>query len=86
MSVAFCHRSSGSFARHSFTTCSNAGGVSGCSSDIGFGSPLTYRSRPDGDDPNKSIFEVWLLLPYAGEFTFQARDTAMVLVTENFAG
>ncbi|MDB5393365.1 MAG: aromatic ring-hydroxylating dioxygenase subunit alpha [Rhodospirillales bacterium] len=31
----------------------------------GFGSPLAYRSRPDGDDPNKSIFEVWLLLPYA---------------------
>ena len=30
----------------------------------GFGSPLAYRSRPDGDDPNKSIFEVWLLLPY----------------------
>ncbi len=31
----------------------------------GFGSPLVYRSRPDGDDPNKSIFEVWLLLPVA---------------------
>jgi nitrite reductase/ring-hydroxylating ferredoxin subunit len=33
----------------------------------GFGSPLAYRSRPDGDDPDKSIFEVWLLLPYKGE-------------------
>jgi len=33
----------------------------------GYGSPLAYRSRPDGDDPNKSIFEVWLLLPHAGE-------------------
>ncbi len=31
----------------------------------GFGSPLAYRSRPDGDNPNKSIFEVWLLLPFA---------------------
>jgi phenylpropionate dioxygenase-like ring-hydroxylating dioxygenase large terminal subunit len=31
----------------------------------GFGSPLVYRSRPDGDDPNRSIFEVWLLLPVA---------------------
>lgn len=30
----------------------------------GYGSPLAYRSRPDGDDPNRSIFEVWLLLPY----------------------
>lgn len=32
----------------------------------GFGSPLAYRSRPDGDDPNQSIFEVWLLLPFKG--------------------
>ncbi len=31
----------------------------------GYGSPLAYRSRPCGDDPNASIFEVWLLLPYA---------------------
>jgi phenylpropionate dioxygenase-like ring-hydroxylating dioxygenase large terminal subunit len=31
----------------------------------GYGSPLAYRSRPDGDDPNRSIFEVWLLLPLA---------------------
>jgi nitrite reductase/ring-hydroxylating ferredoxin subunit len=31
----------------------------------GLGSPLVYRSRPDGDDPNRSIFEVWLLLPLA---------------------
>ncbi len=31
----------------------------------GYGSPLAYRSRPDGDDPNRSIFEVWLLMPLA---------------------
>jgi len=31
----------------------------------GYGSPLAYRSRPDGDDPNRSIFEVWLLMPVA---------------------
>lgn len=30
----------------------------------GFGSPLAYCMRPDGDDPHHSIFEVWLLLPY----------------------
>lgn len=30
----------------------------------GFGSPLAYRSRPDGNDPHRCIFEVWLLLPY----------------------
>ncbi len=29
----------------------------------GFGSPLFYRSRPDGDDPNFCRFEVNLLLP-----------------------
>lgn len=30
----------------------------------GFGSPLAYCMRPDGDDPHHSIFEVWMLLPY----------------------
>ena len=29
----------------------------------GFGSPLFYRARPDGDDPNLCLFEVMLLLP-----------------------
>ncbi|GAD50055.1 putative iron-sulfur protein [Caenibius tardaugens NBRC 16725] len=31
----------------------------------GFNSPLTYRARPCGDDPNRCLFEVWLLLPFA---------------------
>jgi phenylpropionate dioxygenase-like ring-hydroxylating dioxygenase large terminal subunit len=29
----------------------------------GLGSPLFYRARPDGDDPNSCLFEVMLLLP-----------------------
>jgi phenylpropionate dioxygenase-like ring-hydroxylating dioxygenase large terminal subunit len=29
----------------------------------GLGSPLFYRARPDGDDPNQCLFEVMLLLP-----------------------
>ncbi|HEX4504927.1 MAG TPA: aromatic ring-hydroxylating dioxygenase subunit alpha [Alphaproteobacteria bacterium] len=49
----------------------------------GFGSPLAYRSRPDGDDPNKSIFEVWLLLPYAGERPPPA-PTRVLKPDENF--
>ena len=27
--------------------------------------PLVYRFRPAGDDPNRSIFEVWMLFPKA---------------------
>jgi len=30
----------------------------------GFSSPLVYRVRPDGDDPQHAYFEVWLLLPF----------------------
>jgi hypothetical protein len=37
-SASVCHRSSGSFAKHLLTTRSSAGGVSGCSDDIGCGS------------------------------------------------
>src|SRR5437879_5171753 len=37
-SPAACHRSSGTFARHVFTTRSSCGGVIGCSEDIGGGS------------------------------------------------
>ena len=29
--------------------------------------PLVYRFRPDGDDPNHSIFEIWMLLPIADD-------------------
>ena len=29
----------------------------------GFGSPLFYRARPDGDDPHSCLFEVMLLMP-----------------------
>ena len=34
-------------------------------------SPLIYRFRPYGDDPNKSLFEIWFMLPKPdnGEFT-----------------
>jgi len=31
----------------------------------GFGSPLFYRARPDGNDPGSCLFEVMLLLPVA---------------------
>lgn len=31
----------------------------------GLGSPLFYRARPDGDDPESCLFEVMLLLPVA---------------------
>ena len=44
MSWALCQRSSGSLARHLSTTCSNAGGVSGCSSAIGRGVSLTIAA------------------------------------------
>lgn len=30
----------------------------------GLGSPLVYRVRPQGDDPGRCLFEVWLLLPF----------------------
>jgi len=43
MSTALCQRSSRSFARHLRITCSSAAGVSGCRSDIDFGSPLTIE-------------------------------------------
>jgi Ring hydroxylating alpha subunit (catalytic domain) len=49
----------------------------------GYGSPLAYRSRPDGDDPGKSIFEVWLLLPYGGEKPPSA-PTRILAPHENF--
>ena len=29
--------------------------------------PLCYRFRPDGDDPNRSIFEIWMLYPNADD-------------------
>ena len=29
--------------------------------------PLVYRFRPDGDSPNSSLFEVWLLHPIADD-------------------
>ena len=51
----------------------------------GFGSPLAYRSRPDGDDPNKSIFEVWLLLPYAEGAKPPSAATRVLGPSENFA-
>jgi hypothetical protein len=37
-SLAVCHRSSGSFAKHVFTTRSSWGGVIGCNEEIGGGS------------------------------------------------
>ncbi|HLG90102.1 MAG TPA: aromatic ring-hydroxylating dioxygenase subunit alpha [Alphaproteobacteria bacterium] len=51
----------------------------------GYGSPLAYRSRPDGDDPNRSIFEVWLLLPYAGDASRPSAPTRVLGDSENFA-
>lgn len=52
----------------------------------GYGSPLAYRSRPDGDDPNRSIFEVWLLLPLAEGAPRPAPAPIRVLgPDENFA-
>ena len=29
--------------------------------------PLCYRFRPDGDDPQRSIFEIWMLYPIADD-------------------
>ncbi len=51
----------------------------------GFGSPLAYRSRPDGDNPNKSIFEVWLLLPYGGDDRPPPAPTRVLGPDEHFA-
>jgi phenylpropionate dioxygenase-like ring-hydroxylating dioxygenase large terminal subunit len=52
----------------------------------GFGSPLVYRTRPDGDDPHHSIFEVWLLLPYAeGVMPPEAAPLRVLSESENFA-
>jgi hypothetical protein len=51
----------------------------------GYGSPLAYRSRPDGDDPNKSIFEVWLLLPFAEGKKPPSPATRVLGPTERFA-
>jgi hypothetical protein len=48
----------------------------------GFGSPLAYRARPDGDDPNSSIFEVWLLLPWA-EGTAKPRSAPTVYLEDH---
>jgi len=48
----------------------------------GLGSPLAYRSRPDGDDPNRSLFEVWLLLPVA-EGAAPPPPAPMRLLTED---
>jgi phenylpropionate dioxygenase-like ring-hydroxylating dioxygenase large terminal subunit len=31
--------------------------------------PLIYRFRPDGDDPNRSLFEIWMLYPKADDGT-----------------
>ncbi|MGI9621923.1 MAG: aromatic ring-hydroxylating oxygenase subunit alpha, partial [Acidimicrobiales bacterium] len=31
--------------------------------------PLCYRFRPDGDDPQRSIFEIWMLYPKADDGT-----------------
>lgn len=31
--------------------------------------PLCYRFRPDGDDPTRSVFEVWMLYPKADDGT-----------------
>jgi hypothetical protein len=31
--------------------------------------PLIYRFRPDGDDPQRSIFEIWMLYPIADDGT-----------------
>lgn len=31
--------------------------------------PLIYRFRPDGDDPQSSIFEIWMLYPIADDGT-----------------
>jgi len=50
---------------------------------------LSLETKAHGEKtPGGDIFARGdnLVLPYAGQFTFQARDTAMVLVTENFAG
>ena len=33
----------------------------------GLGAPLCYRFRPYGNDPNRSIFEVWFLYPRPAE-------------------
>ena len=46
-SPADCHRSSGSFARHVLTTRSSAGGVIGCSVEIGGGSELMIDEISD---------------------------------------
>lgn len=52
----------------------------------GLGSPLVYRSRPDGDDPNRSIFEVWLLLPGREGIAAPApTPTRMLADNERFA-
>jgi len=32
--------------------------------------PLVYRFRPDGDDPTRSLFEVWMLFPIADDGTY----------------
>jgi nitrite reductase/ring-hydroxylating ferredoxin subunit len=51
----------------------------------GYGSPLAYRSRPDGDNPNKSIFEVWLLLPFADGAKPPSAQTRILGPDEHFA-
>jgi hypothetical protein len=52
----------------------------------GFSSPLVYRVRPDGDDPEHAFFEVWLLLPYPDSGEPPASAPLRVLAEhENFA-
>lgn len=51
----------------------------------GFGSPLAYRSRPMDDDPNQCLFEVWLLLPYAGNAPPAPAPMRMLRDDEAFA-
>ena len=47
---------------------------------------MAYRSRPDGNDPHKSIFEVWLLLPVAEGGTPPApAPTRILAADEHFA-
>src|SRR5215472_1941296 len=58
-SAAFCHRSSGSFARHELTTRSRAGGVIGRRDDIGGGSVSSiFAIRPAWLLPSKAFFPV----------------------------
>ncbi len=52
-SCAVCQRSSGSFARHLFTTRSSTGGVRGCSIDIG--ARLAIQNRRNDTRPIRSL-------------------------------